>query len=159
MSCQAYRRLCKRLVISNSVTFTGGNLVINIPQDNYRNDEKYCIVVAQSIPADTTITAPVVITIGSNTTTYPLVNCDCTNVYACSINTRTRYSVIVHTNINSGVFSVIDKLPCSRCANYADSLPVAAPTTTTTINTNEILNLVNKNTKEVKENKDEQGIR
>lgn len=132
MSCPTYRRLCKRLIISNSVTFVGGNLVINIPQGNYLNNEKYCIVVAQSIPAATTINAPVVITIGTNTQTYPLVNCNCTTVYACSINTRTRYSVIVHTDINNGVFSLIDKIPCSRCANFAPSLPISVPAAVTT---------------------------
>lgn len=131
MSCPTYRRLCKRLIISDSVTFVGGNLVINIPQGNYLNNEKYCIVVAQSIPAATTINAPVVITIGTNTQNYPLVNCNCTTVYACSINTRTRYSVIVHTNINNGVFSLIDKIPCSRCTNSVSSLPIPTPVTTT----------------------------
>ncbi len=126
MSCSNCNRLCERLVISNSVTFTDGNLVINIPQDNYRNNEKYCIVVAQNIPETTTITAPVVITIGTGTTTYPLVYCDCTDVYACSINTRTRYSVRVRTGMGGGVFSMLKKLPCSRCTNQPASLPVEA---------------------------------
>ena len=120
MSC----KLCNHLIISDSVTFENNTLVINIPQGNYCNNGRYCIVVAQSIPDATTITAPVEITIGSGTTTYPLVNCDCTNVYACSINTRTRYCVKVHTDIGGGVFSMIRKLPCSRCANQPASLPV-----------------------------------
>ena len=79
MSCPAYKRLCNRLVISDAVTFEDDTLLINIPAGNYRNDEKYCIVVAQSIPEETTIIAPVAITIGTDTTTtYPLLNNNCT---------------------------------------------------------------------------------
>lgn len=130
MSCPNYKRLCDKLVISDSVTFTDGTLIINIPSGNYANGEKYCIVVAQNIPTATTITAPVVITIGTSTTpTYPLLNCDCTPVQACSINRRTRYSVRVRTGIQDGVFALMNRLPCSRCANNAASLPL--PTTTT----------------------------
>lgn len=131
MSCPNYKRLCERLVISQSVTFEDNTLIINIPQMAYNNCEKYCIVVAQNIPDDTTITAPVVITIGDDTeTTYPLLNCDCTTVYACSINRRTRYSVRVKTGIQDGAFVLLGKLPCSRCSDRATSLPLpvtAAP--------------------------------
>ena len=129
MSCPTCKRLCKRLIISSAVTFTGGNLVINLPTGNYADNEKYCIVVAQNIPTTTTINAPVVITIGTGTTTYPLMNCDCTNVTACSINRRTRYSVCVHTNISNGVFKLLGKLPCSQCGNNLASLPVSTTPT------------------------------
>lgn len=137
MSCPNYKRLCKRLVISTAVTFENNTLVINLPEGNYANNEKYCIVVAQNIPDTTTITAPVEISIGSGTTTYPLVNCDCSNVYACSINRRTRYSVCVSINISSGVFKLLGRLPCSQCANNLASLPApaAAPATTTVATT------------------------
>ena len=69
---------CKNLIISESVTFTAGTgLIINIPEGSYADGCKYCIVVAQTIPVETTITAPVVITIGGDTTTtYPLLHCD-----------------------------------------------------------------------------------
>lgn len=127
MSCPNYKRLCERLVISESVTFTNNTLVINIPAGAYNDDEKYCIVVAQNLPDGTTINAPVVITIGDNTTTtYPLLNCDCTAVYACSINRRTRYSVKVRTGIQDGAFALLGRLPCSRCSNRATSLPLPA---------------------------------
>mgnify|MGYP006954149427 FL=1 len=127
LSCPNYKRLCDRLVISSGVTFANNTLVINIPQGNYANKEKYCIVVAQNLPDTTTITAPVVITIGTDTaTTYPLLNGDCTNVTACAINRRTRYSVCVHTDIASGVFKLLGKIPCSQCSNYLASLPAPA---------------------------------
>ena len=127
MSCPATKRLCDKLVISDSVTFTGGNLVIDLPSASYNNGQKYCIVVAQTIPATTTIDAPVVITIGGDTaTTYPLVNCDCSPVTACAINTRTRYSTCVRTTTTGGSFKLLGKVPCSRCADNLLSIP--APT-------------------------------
>lgn len=125
MSCTNFRRLCNRLIISEDVTFTANTLVINIPEGSYLDNNKYCIVVAQALPGTTTITAPVAITIGADTTTtYPLINADGTAVNACSINTRTRYSVCVNTGIEDGVFKLIGKIPCSRCANNAPSLPI-----------------------------------
>ena len=124
MSCNNNKRLCRNLVISTAVTFADDTLTINIPAGTYGNGCKYCIVVAQTIPETTTINAPVVITIGDGTTEYPLLNCDCTAVTACSINTRTRYCTIVRTDVASGSFKLLGKLPCSRCADNLASLPV-----------------------------------
>lgn len=129
MSCANVKRLCDKLIVSTAVTFANGTLTINIPAGNYGNCCKYCIVVAQAIPAETTITAPVVITIGDGTTEYSLVGCDCSPVTACAINTRTRYSVIVSTNTTTGVFKLLGKLPCSRCVDNLASLPVAETAT------------------------------
>lgn len=123
MSCPTTKKLCNHLVISSAVTFADNTLTIDLPEDSYADGEKYCIVVAQNIPDTTTITAPVVFTIGGGTTTYPLINCDCTPVYACSINRRTRYSTIVRTGIQEGVFKLIGKVPCSSCANRLNALP------------------------------------
>lgn len=124
MSCPYNKRLCHNLVISTGVTFADDTLTINIPAGTYGDGCKYCIVVAQTIPAATTITAPVVITIGDDaTTTYPLLACDCTPILACSINTRTRYSTVVQTNTTTGSFKILGKLPCGRCANNLASLP------------------------------------
>lgn len=128
MSCPNVKRLCNNLIISSAVTFADDTLTINLPAGTYGNGCKYCIVVAQTIPETTTINAPVVFTIGTGTTEYPLLNCDCTPVTACSINTRTRYSTIVRTGIASGSFNLLGKLPCSRCANNLASLPVAEET-------------------------------
>lgn len=136
MACSTVGCLCNHLILSQSVTFADGVLAINIPAGAYENNEKYCIVVAQDIPADTTIAADVVITIGDDTTTtYPLVNSNCTNVQACSITPRTRYSTRVYTNIGEGVFKLLSNINCGRCRNNgAPSLPIetAAATSTTT---------------------------
>ena len=61
MACKNVCKLCDKLVISTAVAFTNGNLVITIPAGSYNNNEKYCIVIAQSIPTTTTIAAPVYI--------------------------------------------------------------------------------------------------
>lgn len=126
--CKA-KRLCDNLIISDAVTFTNGTLTINLPERTYNNCSKYCLVIAQTIPTTTTVVAPVVITIGTGTTTYPLVNCDGTQVLACSVNTRTRYCTVVNTTTTSGVFKLLDKLPCSRCESNLASLPVTETTT------------------------------
>ena len=67
MACKNVCRLCNHLAISTAVAFTDGNLVITLPAASYRNGEKVCIVIAQAIPEDTTINAPVVIQIGDGT--------------------------------------------------------------------------------------------
>lgn len=59
MACKNVCKLCDNFVISQGVTFTGGNLVINLPAGSYSNNRKVCIVITQSIPDATTINAPV----------------------------------------------------------------------------------------------------
>lgn len=114
MSCNNVCRLCDRLIISEAVTFTAGTgLIINIPAGSYTDNCKYCIVVAQAIPAATTITAPVFITIGDGTELYPLNKCDCTQATACSIRTRTRYATRVETSATTGVFKLLGKVCCA----------------------------------------------
>lgn len=120
MSCKNVCRLCDRFVISEDVTFTAGTgLVINLPAGSYADNCKYCIVIAQAIPAATTISAPVFITIGDGTELYPLNLCDCTQATACAIRTRTRYSTRVETNATGGVFRLLGKACCAPTNNLA----------------------------------------
>lgn len=129
MACKPVCKLCNKIRISQSVTFTGGNLVINIPAGSYLDCGKYCIIVAQSIPATTTINAPVFITIGTGTQLYPLVKCDCSQVTACGIRTRTRYSTVVSTSATSGTFKLLgNTCPCPT--NVLPSINGTAPATT-----------------------------
>ena len=111
--CKNACSLCEKLIISQSVTFDGTSLVINLPAGAYNNGEKYCIVVAQTIPAATTITAPVVITIGTGTEQYPLTNRCCAQVTACAIRTRTKYATCVATDATGGTFKALGKLACA----------------------------------------------
>lgn len=127
MSCSNVCRLCPNLIISQAVTFADGNLTINIPAGSYNNGCKYCIVVAQTIPAATTITAPVVITIGDGTEEYPLVNRCCAPVVASAIRTRTRYATVVSTNATGGTFKMLGR-GCCAPDNSLDAIDGTAPT-------------------------------
>ena len=113
MACKNVCRLCDSLIISEAVTFAGGVLTVNIPAGSYNRGEKYCIVVAQTIPAATTITARVVITIGDGTVTYPLVDRCCAQVTACALRTRTRYATCVATDATGGTFKLLGKAACA----------------------------------------------
>ena len=126
LSCPNVRRLCNNLIISTAVTFADGVLTINIPAGIYGNGCKYCIVVAQAIPAATTITAPVVITIGAGTEEYPLTRCDCAQVTACGIRTRTRYAVVVSTDATGGTIKMLGK-PCCSPDNSLLAIDGTAP--------------------------------
>ena len=123
MSCKPVCKLCDRLVLSQAVTFTGGNLEINLPAGSYNNGEKYCIVVAQAIPETTTIR--------TGTTLYPLTKRNCAQVTACGIRTRTRYSVCVVTTPTGGSFRMLGQPCCSPSNNLAsiDGGTAAAPAT------------------------------
>lgn len=113
MACQTVCRLCNRLAISTAVAFTGGNLVITLPQATYENGEKVCIVIAQAIPAETTITAPVVIQIGDGAVQYPLTTRCCAQVTACGVRTRTRYATNVITSATGATFRLQGSPACS----------------------------------------------
>lgn len=129
MACKPVCKLCDRLILSQAVTFTGGNLVINLPAGAYNDGCKYCIVVAQAIPAATTINAPVVITIGTGTELYPLTNRCCAQVTACGIRTRTKYSTVVSTSAAGGTFKLLGS-PCPCPTNNLRSIDGTAPAAT-----------------------------
>lgn len=125
-------RLCDKMILSQSITFAGGNLVVDLPANSYQNGTKYCIVFAQTIPDTATINAPVVFTINGGATQYPFVNQDCTPIYASQVRTRRIYSTRVNTAVNSGVFKYIGKccLP-SNATTVSNSIPVeTAPAST-----------------------------
>lgn len=128
MSCKSVCRLCDRLVLSQAVTFAGGTLTINLPAGSYNNGQKYCIVIAQAIPDTTTITAPVVITIGDGTEEYPLTNRCCAQLMAASLRTRTRYATVVSTSATGGTFKLLGKGSCAPSNNLA-AIDGTAPAT------------------------------
>lgn len=125
-------RLCDKFILSQTITFDGTNLVVNLPANSYQNCYKYCIVFAQAIPEATTINAPVVFTIGTDTTTYPFLNCDCTPIFASQVRTRRIYSTRVNTAVNTGVFKYVGKcrLP-ANATTVLNSIPTTETATTT----------------------------
>lgn len=138
MSCNYECRICPRLIISTAVTVVtvGGvdTLVIDLPATTvvgatpYINRCKYCVVIAQAIPDTATINMPVAFSIGGDTTiVYPFLNCNCTQVTACAIQTRTKYPVIISTTATGGVFKTLRRLNCYPASVLA-TLPAPATT-------------------------------
>lgn len=125
--CKNVCKLCDKLIISTAVTFTAPNLIITIPEGSYDNCEKYCIVVAQTIPDATTINAPVFIQIGDGTVLYPLTKCNCAQVSACGIRTRAKYSTKVVTTPTGGSFRLLGNT-CCQPNNNLQSINGDAPT-------------------------------
>ena len=131
MACKNVCKLCDKLIISTAVTFTAGTgLIITIPEGAYNDGGKYCIVIAQSIPAETTISAPVFIQIGAGSVLYPLDKCDCTQATACSMRTRTKYSTRVETTPTGGIFKLLGNVCCAPNNNLR-STDGTAPVVTT----------------------------
>lgn len=118
--------LCRRFVGSASVTVVGTSLVVNIPAATYNNCTRICLGILQELPDAATINMPVVITIGTDTTQYPLVRCDGNPVTASDIMFRGLYKLKVQTNSTSAVFRVLNGLCCSPSNNLV-SIPVSAP--------------------------------
>lgn len=143
MSCKPTCKICDKIRISQNVTFTGGNLIINLPAGSYGNNCKFCIVVAQAIPATTTINAPVYITIGTGTQLYPLVKCNCAQATACNIRTRTRYSTCVETTPTGGTFRLLGKTCCAPNNNL---LAINGTAPTAPAETPDVVNAVSKKT-------------
>lgn len=127
--CKAVCNLCDRLIISTAVTFAAGTLTINLPAGSYQDGCKYCIVIAQAIPAATTITAPVVIAIGTGTEEYPLNDNCCAQLTAAALRTRTRYAVRVSTTPTGGSFNLIGRACCTPDNNLT-AIDGTAPVTT-----------------------------
>ena len=124
--------LCPKLILSQAVTFADGTLTINLPAGSYNAGQNYCIVVAQAIPAATTITAPVVVTIGTGTEEYPLTNRFGVQVTANLIRTRTKYATCVSTTATGGAFRMLGmpKGCCPVTSNLTaidGTAPAAAP--------------------------------
>lgn len=140
MNCNNQCKLCPRKIISDSVTVVTvagtDTLVIDLPAPTlasvpYINRCKYCVVVAQSVPATATVNMPVAFSIAGDTTTvYPFLNCNCTQVTACAIQSRTVYPVIISTTATGGVFKSLRKLRCYP-ADVLATLPAPVAATTT----------------------------
>ena len=131
MRCKNTCSLCQKLILSTAVTLTAGTgLIVTIPEGAYNDGGKYCIVIAQSIPAETTISAPVFIRIGAGSVLYPLDKCDCTQATACSMRTRTKYSTRIETTPTGGIFKLLGNVCCAPNNNLR-SINGTAPVVTT----------------------------
>lgn len=127
--CGCIKKECDRLVYSTDVTFAAPNLVINLPADSYRNNELYCIVITTALPAETTIDAPAVFTIGDGTELYPFIDCTGRQLTARNIATRYRYSVRVRTTPTAGTFKLLGRACVMATNNDLAAIDGTAPTT------------------------------
>lgn len=113
MACKPICRICPHYVPAQSITYASGVLTINIPAGTYNSGEKYCLVVAGNIPVDAIIGAPVVVTIGTSTVTYPLLKCNGAQVTAGNLRSRYKYSTVFSTNIaGAGAFRLLGQIFC-----------------------------------------------
>ena len=119
--------LCPNLIISTAVNFTGGNLVVTIPEGTYENNHKYCIIVAQSIPSTATVSAPVLVQIGTGTELYQVLKCNCRPLTACGLRSRRKYSTRLETNATTAVFRLLGNVCCpsNELASVNGTSPVA----------------------------------
>lgn len=140
MACIGNCKLCNRLIISQSLTYEQADnvLQVNLPGGSYGDNQRYCVVVAQSIPDTTTLNAQVQFTIGEGTTTYPFVNRDGTPIYASQLRTRRVYPTRVNTAVDTGVFKYIGN--CSLPSNSTTTLQALPVETVAVTNTGETLN-------------------
>lgn len=121
---------CRHFVRTNSVTLTGGVLILNIPvpQVTLSNKQKICICVAQSIPTAVTNANTVAITIGTSATQYPLRTKCGNNVHADQIRSRKVY----HTNLATDIpqFVVNSCELCPTGFNFPTISTVTVPAET-----------------------------
>ena len=120
--CQNSCNECPKKIFSTAVAVNTINsvdtLIISIPQQTFRNCERGCLVIVQSIPTAATINMPVAIAIGDDTTTvYPLVDGNCDTVTPCMLRTRRRYPFKIATNITGGTFKILRNLSCGPGGN------------------------------------------
>jgi hypothetical protein len=123
---------CPRKVYSSGISVvtvaTVPTLVIDVPLQSFRNCQRGCIVLTQNLPAAATISMPVAISIGGDTTTvYPVVSCNCNQVTACALRPRRRYPFKVATTPTGAVFKVLKNLSCSPDNNLL-TIPVIEAT-------------------------------
>lgn len=103
-------RIDPRSITPDAIAFADGTLTINIPKWSYKSGCLYFLRLIGEIPAETTIGADVVITIGTGTVEYPLLDCNGVQVTAERLRTGYSYPVaVVGTNAN-GAFKIIAPL-------------------------------------------------
>lgn len=120
MACKTTCKICPHFIVARTVTYASGVLTINIPAGTYNNNERYCLVVADTIPLDAIIGAPVVVTIGSATATYPLLKSNGAQVVAGNLRSRYRYSTVFSTNVaGAGAFRLLGKVFCCESQSPA----------------------------------------
>ena len=112
MSCNTACRECDRKVYVSTITFAAGTLTLNFPDSmSYVNGCKYCFVLTTDLPDTATVNAPVVVTVGTGTTAFPLLDRCGRQVVVQQLRTRRRYPVRISTTATGGSITVMCCLP------------------------------------------------
>ena len=107
-------RIDPRSVTAEALTFAAGTLTINIEQRSYNSGCPYFLRILEPIPATATVGAPVVVTIGTGTVEYPLLDCAGVQITAERLRSGYSYPVVVVDGGTSGAFKVIAPLIYSK---------------------------------------------
>lgn len=107
-------RIDPRSVNVEAITFAADTLTINLPQRSYNSGCPYFLRVLEPIPDTATVGAEVVVSIGTGTVTYPLVDCDGAPVTAEHLRSGYSYPVAVISSGASGAFKVLAPLCYSK---------------------------------------------
>lgn len=111
---------CRSKAYVSTVTFADGTLTLNFPDTiSYADGCKFCFVIATALPDGVTLNAPVVATIGTGTTEFPLLDRCGAQVVAQQLRTRRRYPFRVSTNATSGSIVLLGCLPQIESVNLA----------------------------------------
>lgn len=115
--------MCNNLVISTDASISGGELVIDIPDTTFNNQEKCCLMIAQSIPTGSE-SLPVVITDGD--VVINLVK-PCGNyVRGEQLHPRMKYTLTIAT---TPATAIIRNVECLACTSFVQ--PQIVPATAT----------------------------
>lgn len=119
-------RLDPRSVTPVEVTFADDTLTINLPQRTFNSGCPYFMRLDEEIPAETTIGALVVITIGTGTVEYPLLDCNGAQVTAERLRTGYSYPIELIESAPNGAFKLKAPMRYS-CYKAAFSVDGTAP--------------------------------
>ncbi len=123
-------RIDPRNITPIEVAFADGTLTINLPQRAYNAGCPYFLRLEDPLPAETTIGAEVVITIGTGTVEYPLLDMNGIPVTAERLRSGYSYPIAVVNSGTSGAFKVLAPLVYSRLSgafSVDGTDPAAAP--------------------------------
>lgn len=103
-------RIDPRSVTEETLTFATDTLTINLPQRTFNAGCPYFLRIVDEIPAETTIGAAVVITIGTGTVEYPLIDLCGVPVTAERLRSGYSYPIVLVSSGTTGAFKVIAPL-------------------------------------------------
>ena len=115
-----------RSITAEALTFADGTLTINVPQMTFNSGCPYFLRIEDEIPAETTIGADVVITIGDGTVEYPLVGFRGAQLTAEYLRSGYSYPITLINSGANGAFKLLAPVCYNRLAG-AFSVDGTAP--------------------------------